>query len=230
MESFLGTIMPVAFNFAPRDWAFCNGQLLPINQNSALFSLLGTTYGGDGVTTFALPDLRGRIPVGAQAQGPGLPNIQMGEMAGAPSTTVTSTGATTISITTANLPSHSHAATFTPTGSTSPLSVTVHASADVGTTTVPAEGSFIASTKLPGPGAVPFLYRPDSGTGTVTLNSGMITASGGGITGGTVAIGDTGAGQPVVAPVQVSAQASTMPPYTGVNFVICLSGIFPPRN
>lgn len=62
--SFLGAIMPVAFNFAPRGWALCNGQFLAINQNAALFSLLGTTYGGNGVQTFALPDLRGRTPVG----------------------------------------------------------------------------------------------------------------------------------------------------------------------
>ncbi len=59
---FLGEIRITAFNFAPKGWALCNGQLLPINQNQALFSLLGTTYGGDGQTTFALPDLRGRVP------------------------------------------------------------------------------------------------------------------------------------------------------------------------
>ncbi len=230
MESFIGTIMPVAFNFAPRDWAFCNGQLLPISQNTALFSLLGTTYGGDGRTTFGLPDLRGRMPIGAQAQGPGLPNIVMGQMAGTPSSTVTSTGAVSVSISTANLPAHTHPATFSPTGSTSPLSVTINASTDVGSTSVPANGSFIASTKLPGPGAVPFVYRPDAGTGTVPLNSGMVTASGGGITGGTVSIGDTGADQPVVAPVSVNGQVSTMPPFTGVNYVICLNGIFPPRD
>ena len=61
-EPFLGEIRILSFNFAPRGWALCNGQLLPINQNQALFSLLGTTYGGNGQTTFALPDLRGRIP------------------------------------------------------------------------------------------------------------------------------------------------------------------------
>lgn len=62
-EPFLAEIRIVSFNFAPRGWAFCNGQLLPINQNQALFSLLGTTYGGDGRVTFALPDLRGRAPI-----------------------------------------------------------------------------------------------------------------------------------------------------------------------
>lgn len=62
-EPFLAEIMIVGFNFAPRGWAFCDGQILPINQNQSLYSLLGTTYGGDGRTTFALPDLRGRTPM-----------------------------------------------------------------------------------------------------------------------------------------------------------------------
>lgn len=64
MTPFLGQIMAISFNFAPKGWAFCQGQLLPINQNQALFSLLGTTYGGNGVTTFALPNLQTRVPVG----------------------------------------------------------------------------------------------------------------------------------------------------------------------
>lgn len=63
-DPFIGEIRPFSFNFPPRSWAFCDGQLLPINQNQALFSLLGTTYGGNGQTTFALPDLRGRVAVG----------------------------------------------------------------------------------------------------------------------------------------------------------------------
>jgi microcystin-dependent protein len=78
---FLGQIMVVSFNFAPRGWAFCEGQLLPINQNAALFSLLGTTFGGDGVRTFALPDLRGRVPIG-MGQGAGLSNRTLGETGG----------------------------------------------------------------------------------------------------------------------------------------------------
>ena len=64
-EPFLAEIRMVGFNFAPRGWAFCDGQILPINQNQSLYSLLGTTYGGDGRTTFALPDLRGRVPIHA---------------------------------------------------------------------------------------------------------------------------------------------------------------------
>jgi microcystin-dependent protein len=66
---FIGQLMPISWNYAPKNWAFCNGQFLPINQNQALFSLLGTQYGGDGRTTFALPDLRGRTPIHG---GPGL--------------------------------------------------------------------------------------------------------------------------------------------------------------
>jgi microcystin-dependent protein len=78
---FLGEIMLVPYNFAPRSWAFCQGQILPIAQNSALFSLLGTTYGGNGQTTFALPDLRGRCAV-SQGQGPGLSNYALGQVSG----------------------------------------------------------------------------------------------------------------------------------------------------
>ena len=81
VETFLGEIRMFAGNFAPTGWAFCQGQLLPIAQNQALFSLLGTTYGGNGTTTFALPDLRGRVPVGF-GQGPGLSNRVIGEKFG----------------------------------------------------------------------------------------------------------------------------------------------------
>ncbi len=86
-EPFLGEIKIFAGNFAPRGYALCQGQLLAISQNSALFSLLGTTYGGDGITTFALPDLRGRIPIG-QGQGPGLSDRTIGEQGGTPTVTV----------------------------------------------------------------------------------------------------------------------------------------------
>lgn len=78
---FLGEMRLYAFNFAPKFWAQCNGQLLPINQNQALFSLLGTTYGGNGTTNFALPDLRGRMMLG-QGNGAGLPGYQIGQASG----------------------------------------------------------------------------------------------------------------------------------------------------
>jgi microcystin-dependent protein len=106
---FLAEIRLFAGNFAPDGWAFCNGQILSIAPNTALFSLLGTTYGGNGTTTFALPDLRGRIPIHAGASaGPGLSPRSPGERAGAENHTLTL----------AELPAHAHAArasTFTAT-------------------------------------------------------------------------------------------------------------------
>ena len=78
---FLAEIRMFAGNFAPRSWALCEGQILPINQNQALFSLLGTIYGGDGRTTFALPDLRGRVPI-SPGTGPGLPTYRLGQQGG----------------------------------------------------------------------------------------------------------------------------------------------------
>src|SRR6185503_14662217 len=97
-EPFIGEIIMFAGNFAPRGWAFCEGQLLSIAQNSALFSILGTTYGGDGQTTFALPDLRGRAPM-QWGQGPGLTPRFLGESSGAENVTLIST----------QMPAHTHA-------------------------------------------------------------------------------------------------------------------------
>jgi microcystin-dependent protein len=87
-DPFVAEIRLFGFNFAPRGWAFCNGQLLPIAQNTALFSLLGTNYGGNGVNNFALPDLQGRVPRGT-GQGPGLSNVDLGEQGGSASVTLT---------------------------------------------------------------------------------------------------------------------------------------------
>lgn len=87
-DPFLGMIIIVPYTFAPRGWAFCQGQILSIAANTALFSLLGTTFGGNGQTTFALPDLRGRVPNGA-GQGPGLSNYDLGQVSGAESATLT---------------------------------------------------------------------------------------------------------------------------------------------
>jgi microcystin-dependent protein len=101
-DPFLGQIIMFGGNFAPRSWAFCHGQLLPISQNTALFSILGTTYGGDGRTTFGLPDLRGRVPI-AQGHGPGLSPHSLGSRGGNESTTLTE----------ANLPAHNHDVTAT---------------------------------------------------------------------------------------------------------------------
>lgn len=88
-EPFLGEIRIYPYNFAPRNWAFCQGQLLAISQNTALFSLLGTTYGGNGITTFGLPDLQGRVPVHV-GQGPGLSPYDLGQEGGSETVTLTS--------------------------------------------------------------------------------------------------------------------------------------------
>ena len=98
-EPFIGQIMLVPYNFPPRGWAFCQGQILSIAQNTALFSLLGTTFGGNGQTTFALPDLRGRVPV-SSGQGPGLSNYTLGEAG----------GNETHTLITNEMPSHTHTA------------------------------------------------------------------------------------------------------------------------
>ena len=94
---FIGMLALFGFNFQPRGWAFCNGQLIPIAQNSALFALLGTTFGGDGQTTFALPDLRGRVAVG-MGTGPGLSSYVMGQVSGTENVTLLST----------QMPQHNH--------------------------------------------------------------------------------------------------------------------------
>ena len=98
-EPFIGQIQIFGFNFPPRGWSFCDGQLLPIAQNTALFSLLGTTFGGDGRTTFGLPDLRGRVAI-HPGTGPGLPPVTWGQRGGAASTVLT----------TNQMPNHNHQA------------------------------------------------------------------------------------------------------------------------
>ncbi len=87
-EPSLGEIRAFGFNFAPKDWAKCEGQLLQIQGNEALFSLLGTNFGGDGIRTFGLPDLRGRVAI-SQGQGPGVPSRQMGQKSGSETVTLT---------------------------------------------------------------------------------------------------------------------------------------------
>jgi microcystin-dependent protein len=97
-DPFVAEIRIFPFNFAPRGWAFCDGQLLPLSQNTALFSLLGTTYGGNGMSTFALPNLQGRAPM-HPGQGPGLSLHDLGEEG----------GSQTVSLLESEIPSHSHA-------------------------------------------------------------------------------------------------------------------------
>jgi microcystin-dependent protein len=108
-EPFVGEIRMVGFNYAPANWALCNGQLLSISQNATLFNLLGTTYGGDGVSTFALPDLRSRVPIHA-GQGTGLSPYVQGENG----------GSETVTLLTSQIPSHNHGVNCSTGGGTQP--------------------------------------------------------------------------------------------------------------
>jgi microcystin-dependent protein len=122
MEGYIGEIRMFAGNFAPNYWAYCRGQLMSIAQYTALFSIVGTTYGGDGQVTFALPDFRGRLAVGT-GQGPGLSEYTLGQLAGVEQTTLLSV----------NLPAHNHAISGT---------VTVKATGDGGTGIDPTNRNF----------------------------------------------------------------------------------------
>jgi len=145
-DPFIGQISMFAGNFAPRGWAFCDGQLLPISQNTALFSLLGTTYGGDGRTTFGLPDLRGRVPMHA-GSGPGLSNRPQGQKLGVETNTIT----------TNQMPSHSHA---------------VNAVSEDGNQSVPS-GNLPAGTKV-------LDKEYSNAASNTTMDVGMIGSQGGG--------------------------------------------------
>jgi microcystin-dependent protein len=152
MEPFVGQITLFPFFFAPRGWALCEGQLLPISQYAALFSLLGTYYGGNGASNFALPDLRGRVPIG-QGQGPGLTNYTIGSTQGVENVTLIAS----------HSPSHSH-----------PFpAVTTQA-----TTNAPS-GAWPAQGHGSGRGAFPVnIYAPPQTR--VPLASGQVAPAGGG--------------------------------------------------
>ncbi len=174
-EAFIGEVRIFAGNYAPRGWALCDGQLLSISQNTALFSLLGTYYGGDGTTTFALPDLRGRVVV-HPGNGPGLSNRQIGEKGGSETNTLTLN----------QIPAHSHTAT-----ATNPV-FNDEANTDDPTGKYPAvSGENMYSDQTSGDGVLP-----------------------------QVTIGNSGGGQPV----------NNMQPFIGINYIICLQGIYPSRN
>lgn len=170
-DAMIGEVKMFAGNFAPRGWALCDGQLLPISSNSALFSILGTTYGGDGRTTFALPDLRGRAPIHA-GNGPGLTSRRLGQKGGSEANTLTN----------ANLPVHTHGVR-----AVNPPSKNV--SVDEGA--VESREAAKAVYAYPNVGQAARLNTNQSGQGQAVNN---------------------------------------MQPYTVVNYIICLQGIFPSRN
>ena len=200
-DAFIGQIMIFAGNFAPRNWAFCDGQLLSISQNTALFSILGTTYGGDGRVTFGLPDLRGRVPV-HPGQGPGLSNVTLGQVWGVQNT----------SLTVSQLPSHAHPIAALPV--TGNVTGTVNCFAQAG------DSRSAAGNLLAADNSGDQMYKDGTVAPNATLASSSFT---GAFSGGTTAAtntGITGSNLPV----------AIQPPSLGVYFIICLSGIFPSRN
>lgn len=155
---YIAEIMPFASNFAVRGWGMCNGQLMAISSNSALFSILGTIYGGDGRTTFALPDLRGRSVV-HPGNGPGLSSIRLGQRGGNYYQVLNSL----------YLPSHSHNLTGAP-------QATIQVTSGDGEDSVP-NGNFLGKSIVNGVSASVDLYASGTGTGASTL--GGVNASSG---------------------------------------------------
>ncbi len=187
MEPTLAEIRLFAGNFAPRGWALCQGQILPINSNQALYSLLGTIYGGDGRTTFALPDLRSRVPVSA-GQAPGLSNYAQGHP----------TGVENNQMTVQQMPAHNHRVT---------VSAKIKATTLVGQHPLPKDSILAENKEEPGD----TMYNP--------ATSSMVDMAGGGpITGMT--LNNTGGNAPI----------NNIGPVLGLNYIICLQGLFPSRS
>ncbi len=202
-DPFIGEVRLFGFNFNPRGWAYCAGALLPISTNSTLFSLLGTSYGGDGRTTFALPDLRGRSAMSKGRHPGSFYDWRIGQKG----------GQETHTLTIPEMATHSHTATFTATSAGSPASVEV--STDSATENVPAPGSYLAvNTNGRNPGAN--IYRPDAGSSTVQLGG----VSGGGSSGGVVTVNANGGG----------SAFSIVQPVLTMNYCLAMVGIYPPRS
>jgi len=183
MEGYISEIRMFAGNFAPRAWMFCQGQILSIAQYDAVFALIGTTYGGDGQTTFGLPDLRGRVAVHT-GQGAGLSNYVLGQMSGTETNTLLAT----------NVGGHTHVVT-----------------GNAGVQAATGDGQAAAAVNNFPAGNGDAIY------GTATDNTAMAPAS---LAGVTVAPQTPNGNQPV----------NNIMPYTAMNFIICLEGIFPSRN
>ncbi len=215
MEGMIGEIRGFAGTFAPRSWSLCYGQLLAISANSAMYAILGTLYGGDGRSSFGIPDMRGRVPIG-EGTGPGLTTRVQGFGA----------GAETHLLQISEMPVHTHTALFTPTGGGggSALTATVTVNAASAPDANPAgenpTGRYWAQSAASGAdqgrvyGSV---ADTQMAADAVTVD---ITGSAGGITGGTVTNLNTGA----------SVAHNIMQPYTTIQWIIAYTGIFPSRN
>lgn len=196
-------------NFAPRGWAFCHGQLLPINANQALFSILGTTYGGDGRTTFALPDLRGRMPIG-DGNGPGLTARRIGQKAGAENVTLNTT----------QIPAHNHQISNQATADTSSLAAggtaKIKCNSAAGNSQSP-EGNYPAATTRGGDTIYSSTGANDMNGNAVDLN---VSISGNVNVSVNSTCGNTGS----------NSGHENMQPWLCMNYVIALDGIYPSRS
>lgn len=216
MDGYLGEIRIIACNFTPRNWLKCEGQLLQIQQYAALYALLGVQYGGDAKNNFALPDLRGRLPIGT-GRSPTVPqgsNYQAGQKGGVES----------VVLTTSQIAQHIHPATFTP-GQGSSTSVT--ASIPV-STTVPAVGPQLTN------GQPAYLANATAGSGGTALKgifSSTAPAAGATATIPVNAQITGGAGTVTVgANTPPSSAVPLLNPYLALNYCICIDGLFPGRN
>jgi len=200
MEGTIGEIRLFGGNFAPRGWSLCTGQSMSISENTTLYSILGTTYGGDGVNTFNLPDLQGRIAVGT-GQGPGLSNYVLGE----------SIGFEEVTITTAQMPAHNHQTVVTPGSGASTLAATLYGVNDAGGLDTPG-GNYIGQDN--GAGATSYAT---SGT-PVAMNASSIKNVQ--LPLPIVTLGGSGGNLP----------HENRQPVQALNFIICVEGIYPSRN
>lgn len=213
MDGTIGEIRYFAGNFEPRNWAYCAGQITSIQANTALFSLLGTTYGGNGSTNFAYPDFRGRVAVGAGA-GNGLTPRSIGEF----------NGAENVPINMANMPVHTHAATFTPTGTPAGITATLKASSLPATDKTPGNNGANAigvGSVVDASGQIdPLMIFVNDSNPSVALVGATVTATGGTAATGTVTNAAAGGSQPF----------PNLKPFLALNHILCVSGMFPARD
>jgi microcystin-dependent protein len=202
--TYMGSICVTAANYCPRNYAVAAGQTMAISQYQALYSLLGTRYGGDGVSTFKLPDLRGRSVIGT-GQGPGLDPVGLGQYRGKDWVTLTLN----------NLPTHNHIANFKPSGG-GEVTVDIPVSSNTsGNKTLPdADYSYLAAS----PSNERDSAKIWSNTMTKAASVKGVTTSGGG-GGGTVIVGNTGGGQAF----------PNVPPQLGMTYCILTDGLYPPH-
>ena len=198
MDAFMSMITAFGCNFIIRNWGACAGGLVSINQNQALYSLIGTFFGGDGRTTFGLPELRGRSPVN-YGNGPGLNPVTMGMKGGLEYS----------QISVLNLPPHDHTVTLS--GATAATSADLPVSSAAGFATDP-DGNYLATTNSSNRIYTPTLSSPAGTMGPIAIPGQTVVVSG--------TTNYTGSGQ----------QFYTRSPYQGVNYQICMFGIYPSRS